>query len=197
MPNLRYILRLISAFFARFRVLIFASIVIGVIFFFLLRFVYPLMSLDSTRVVGYTGRFTPASLPVPILSLAGEGLTKLDKDGTVVPDLAASWETPDRGKTWIFKLKDGLKWQDGKAVTSSNILYQFSDVTNETPDAKTVVFKLQNPYSAFPSVVSRPVFKKGLLGTGEWRVKKLSLAGTYIDRLVLEKKSGEKNIYKF
>jgi peptide/nickel transport system substrate-binding protein len=143
------------------------------------------------------GRFALSNLPSEVLHQIGNGLTKLDLNGNVEPDLASSWETPDKGKTWIFKIKDGLIWQDGKKVTSQTINYQFSDVTIERPDVKTLIFKLQNPYSAFPSVVSRPTFKSGLLGTGEWQVKKVVLAGTYVDQLLIQNKSGQKTIYKF
>lgn len=197
MGSLRYILRLISAFVSRFRALIFIGAAVGIAFFFALRFIFPLISTSSTTRIGLTGRFTPTSLPNSILEMVGDGLTKLNKDGTVEPDLAASWETPDNGKTWAFTLKDNLSWQDNKPVTSSTISYQFSDVTIDRPSEKTIEFKLQNPYSAFPSVVSRPVFKKGLLGTGAWEVKNLSLAGSYVDQITLVKKDGKKIVYKF
>ncbi len=197
MPNLRYTTRLISAFFNRFKVLILVGIFLGVIFFVALSFLLPAIIGQKTQKIGFTGRYTPSTLPNSILGQIGEGLTKLDKDGSVTSGLATSWETPDKGKTWIFKLKDDLVWQDGKKVTSSTVIYQFSDVVVENPDDKTIIFKLQNPYSAFPAVVSKPTFKKGLLGTGEWEVKKLSLAGSYVDQLSMESKTKQKITYKF
>lgn len=50
----------------------------------------------------------------------------------VVPDLAMNTGTPsDGGKTWTYTLKDGLKFQDGTAITSEDIKYgverSFSD----------------------------------------------------------------------
>lgn len=197
MPSLRYTFRLISAFFSRFKVLIIVGILLGVIGFIVLSFVLPSVTGINTEKIGITGRYTPANLPNSILSMIGDGLTKLNKDGSVEPDLAISWETPDKGKTWIFKLRDNIIWQDGKKAMIDASMYQFSDVTSTNLDAKTLSFKLQNPYSAFPSVVSKPVFKKGLLGTGEWEVKKLSLAGVYVDQISLVNKKGEKIIYKF
>ena len=155
-----------------------------------------MLSGTATQKIGITGRFTASTLPEPILDKIGRGLTKLGPDGSTEPDLASSWETPDKGKSWVFHLREGVNWQDGKAVISSNISYPFSDVVQERPDAKTIVFKLQNPYSAFPSVVGKPVFKSGLLGTGEWEVENLSLAGSYVDELILQKKDG-KIIYRF
>ena len=197
MPNFRYILRLSGAFISRFKVLILIGILFGVILFFILRFVLPVISGTSSQKIGMTGRFTTSTLPSPLLRLIGQGLTKLGPDGSVEPDLASSWETPDKGKTWIFHIKDGVVWQDGKVVTSATVSYAFSDVAIARPDAKTIVFKLQNPYSAFPSVVSRPTFKSGLLGTGEWEVNNLSLVGSYIESITLKTKKGAQIIYRF
>jgi len=164
--------------------------------FFILRYLAPALSGSSTEIIGQTGRFSANALPDPIIRKIGRGLTKLGSDGSTEPDLASSWETPDKGKTWIFHLKEGNVWQDGKVVVSSNISYPFSDVTLTRPDAKTITFKLQTPYSAFPSVVSKPVFKSGLLGTGEWEVKNLSLVGNFVNEITLVNK-GKTVIYKF
>lgn len=197
MPNFRYIARLVGAFFSRFKILIIGSIGLGIIFFFFLRYLIPVLSIGMTERIGITGRYTVSSLPYSILDLVGDGLTKLDKSGSVLPDLASSWESPDGGKTWIFTLKNNAYWQDGKKVTSSGISYQFSDVIIEKPDDKTIVFKLQNPYSAFPSVVSKPTFKSGLLGTGKWKVTSLSLNGSYVSEISLEAGDKSRIIYKF
>lgn len=197
MPNLRYIFRLISAFFIRFRTLILLGFILGILIFLVARVVLPFFLPSSIIKIGMTGRYTASTLPDPILHMIGRGLTKLGSDGSVEPDISSSWETPDRGKTWIFHLRQDTTWQDGKKLTSSNVSYAFSDVTIERPDAKTIVFKLQNPYSAFPSVVSRPTFKSGLLGTGEWEVKNLSLVGNLIDQITLEKKNRARVIYRF
>lgn len=197
MINLRYYLRLVGAVFTRFRAIIFLSIGFGIIIFFGFRYLAPLFLGPTPGRIGMPGRFTASSLPQVVLRMIGNGLTRLDASGNVEPDLASSWETPDKGKTWIFKLKDNINWQDGKKITSQTINYQFSDVTVTKPDSRTLVFALQNPYSAFPAVVSRPTFKSGLLGTGEWQVKKITLAGSYVDELTLQKKDRERIIYKF
>jgi peptide/nickel transport system substrate-binding protein len=197
MLNLRYIVRLIGAFFSRFKVLILISIGIGVVFFFFLKFLIPSLTESQTLRIGMTGRFTLSSLPNSILNMISDGLTKLDANGNVEPSLASTWETPDKGKTWYFTLKDNLYWQDGKKVVSSGITYQFSDLSIERPDTKTIIFKLQNPYSAFPSVVSRPTFKSGLLGTGAFRVTDISMNGSVVEELSMRNGKGERIIYKF
>ncbi|HJY98988.1 MAG TPA: ABC transporter substrate-binding protein [Patescibacteria group bacterium] len=192
--RLRYILRLAVAFASRFKVLLLSGILLGIASFFLLGLIFPSKSREK---IGITGRYTPTTLPTSILGMVGQGLTRLEEDGNVVPDLASSWETTDKGKTWTFYLKGGASWQDGKPVTSSGISYAFSDVEITRPDAQTIIFKLQNPYSAFPSIVSRPTFKTGLLGSGEWKVKNLSLAGSFVDEITISHPKKGIKIYRF
>lgn len=197
MLKLRYATRLISAFISRFRGLIFLGIGVGILSFFFFNFLSPVLWGRNIERIGVTGRYSPDELPNNISSQISDGLTKLSKDGIVEPDLASSWETPDKGKTWIFHLRSDVYWQDGKKVTSDTISYQFSDVDVNKPDDKTIIFTLQEPFSPFPSVVSKPVFKKGFLGTGTWSVTKANLVGSYIQSLELRNDKKDRKVYKF
>ena len=197
MLSLRYILRLVRAFVARFRNVIFLSIGAGVVLFFIVRILAPIIIPGRAETIGLVGKYHLESLPSEILLMIGGGLTKLDENGVVLPNLADSWETTDKGQTWIFHLRQDALWQDGKKVTASSIVYNFSDAQIERPDENTIIFKLQSPFAPFPSVVAQPTFKKGLLGTGEWRVVKASVAGSFVQRLTLENKNGERTILKF
>ena len=47
-----------------------------------------------------------------------------EKGNKLVPDLAESAGVPsDGGKTWTYKLRSGLKYQDGTAITSKDVKY--------------------------------------------------------------------------
>ncbi|MFF4018440.1 ABC transporter substrate-binding protein [Streptomyces sp. NPDC001843] len=47
-----------------------------------------------------------------------------EKGNTLVPDLAASkGVSSDGGKTWTYKLRPGLKYQDGTPITSKDVKY--------------------------------------------------------------------------
>ena len=53
------------------------------------------------------------------------GFTKAgaDKAFTVVPDLAEAIPTPTNGgKTWVFKLRKGIKFSNGKEVTTADVV---------------------------------------------------------------------------
>jgi ABC-type transport system substrate-binding protein len=45
-------------------------------------------------------------------------LVDLDKDFNVIPASAESWSVDASGKVWTFKLRPGLKWSDGSALTA-------------------------------------------------------------------------------
>src|SRR5688572_17394093 len=46
-------------------------------------------------------------------SFVADPLLILDDKGKYQPTLAQSWESTPDGKTWLFKLKQGVKFQDG------------------------------------------------------------------------------------
>jgi peptide/nickel transport system substrate-binding protein len=170
---------------------------VGILIFIILRVYKPNFLFAKKERIGLTGRYTVNNLPSDILNLISDGLTKIDYKGVVSPSLATSWETTDNGATWVFHLDIKRVWQDNKKVDSASINYSFSDAVIEKPDASTIVFKLKNPFAPFPFVVSRPAFKKGLLGTGKWKVTKISLVGEYVESLSLKDKEGNQRIYKF
>ncbi len=47
----------------------------------------------------------------------------------IVPALASKWETQDN-KTWIFTLRDGVKWSDGEFFTAQHVLDGFQRLVN-------------------------------------------------------------------
>jgi peptide/nickel transport system substrate-binding protein len=51
------------------------------------------------------------------------GLTRLDEQGNVIPDLAETINISDDGLTYDFRLRPGLQWHDGAPVTAADVLY--------------------------------------------------------------------------
>ena len=55
-----------------------------------------------------------------------EGLVKPDKDGNLNPAVAESYTTSDDAASYTFKLRPGVKFQTGKAVTADDVVYSLS-----------------------------------------------------------------------
>jgi len=89
-----------------------------------------------------------------------EGLTKIEENGKVVPLLAESWKVSSDQKTYSFKLRPGVSFQNGEKLTSADVKFTFerdaaSGSTNkekavfanfariDTPDPLTVVLTLK------------------------------------------------------
>ena len=96
-----------------------------------------------------------------------EGLTKINVDGSVTPLLAESWTMDADGKAFSFKLRKGVKFQDGSDFDASAVKFSFERAKGEkstnkakgavfsnishisTPDAHTVVIVLGKPDGNF------------------------------------------------
>ena len=54
--------------------------------------------------------------------LVYDGLTSFGINGTVQPALAIAWESDNNDHRWQFRLRPGVHFQDGSAVTSLNVV---------------------------------------------------------------------------
>lgn len=58
-----------------------------------------------------------------------EGLTTVNEStGTIEPALARSWESFDNNQRWVFTLRDGLKWSDGKPLTADDVIFTYEEI---------------------------------------------------------------------
>lgn len=97
-----------------------------------------------------------------VASLIGSG-GLLDLDANTleyVPYLASDWNVSPDGKTFTFRLRDGLKWSDGQPIVVDDFLFAWQNASNPdndfvgladlariasvtAPDAKTIVISLK------------------------------------------------------
>ncbi|WP_338883283.1 ABC transporter substrate-binding protein [Xenorhabdus sp. TH1] len=78
-------------------------------------------SLDVDKVEG--------NIALNIINDFFDTLVGMDKQGQIIPRLAASWETKDN-KTWIFHLRKGIKWSDGTPITAHDVVFSWRRLTN-------------------------------------------------------------------
>jgi peptide/nickel transport system substrate-binding protein len=185
--QVRVLLWLVSAFIKRHFLFVIIGLFLGVIFFFWSK---PLLSflpkLKRTEKVGLVGKFQIDNIPIGVQKLASRGLTKVKNDGSWEGDLAWEWKVDESGKIYTFYIKDNIYWHDGKRFICGDINYNFSDVELSCKDDLTVEFKLKDPFAAFPVALSRPIFKKGLVGLGFFKVKTVKTSGQFVELILLE-----------
>ena len=52
-----------------------------------------------------------------------EGLVRADTDGSIRPLLAESWTISSDGLVYDFKLRSGVRFHDGRALTSDDVIF--------------------------------------------------------------------------
>ncbi len=123
-----------------------------------------------------------------VLGLMFEGLLNYKKDGSLIPQLASDLPKASAdGLTYTFKLRPGLKWSDGQALTSDDVKFTYAlaydpaykavasprrgDLSKyiksiDTPDQQTVVFNMSQVFAPFLSSHGRyGILPKHVLGT--------------------------------
>ena len=109
--------------------------------------------------------FTSPEADNDLIALVYSGLLKAAPDGTLLPDLAKNYYVSEDSLVYTFILKSNLYWHDGKEITSDDVKFtiqkaqdpkigsrhkaSWDGVMVETPNNKTVIFTLNEPYSPF------------------------------------------------
>ena len=55
-----------------------------------------------------------------------------DSTGKLVPWLAAEWQRSPDGLTYTFRLRDGVRWHDGKPLTARDVAFSFEYYASQT-----------------------------------------------------------------
>jgi peptide/nickel transport system substrate-binding protein len=112
-----------------------------------------------------------ADARIAVSGLMYQGLMYEDPSGTPQPLLATGYTMSEDGKTYTFKIRDGVVFHDGKKMTAEDVKYSYDylrDKNNgspgagdlasvesiEAPDQQTVVFKLSQPNAALPMTLT-------------------------------------------
>ncbi len=130
-----------------------------------------------------------------------DSLLRRDEHYRLQPHLAERWEVPDP-LTYIFHLRRGVKFHDGRPLTARDVKWTFDSLRDgtvrspkastfrfvervETPDDWTVVFHLTEPYATLPwnlsggaigvlPAGSKEEVKERPIGTGPFRFVRLA-----------------------
>lgn len=128
-----------------------------------------------------------------------ETLVTMGENYQAVPSLASSIDISDDSKTYTFHLRKGVKFHNGKIMTSADVLASYeryrefggspsilADVDAfETPDADTFVIRLKSPNTVFLDTLKtarhaiailpaeerhKPAREAAVIGTGPFKV---------------------------
>jgi peptide/nickel transport system substrate-binding protein len=109
-----------------------------------------------------------------LLGNVGEFLIFSDQHNNYHPWLATSWSPNSDASVWTFKIRQGVKFNDGRPMTVDDVVYSFKTQSNPKSsanalsvfggtlapdgvvkvDSTTVAFHLEQPDASFPDAVS-------------------------------------------
>jgi peptide/nickel transport system substrate-binding protein len=118
-------------------------------------------------------RFGVDATSARLADLLHVALTRTDPAAGRVPEAAREWEWRD-DRTLVFRLRDGLRFADGRPLRASDVRATYEAVHDpalgsprrgtlaslervETPDERTVVMHLVAPDAAFPDATGLPI----------------------------------------
>jgi peptide/nickel transport system substrate-binding protein len=141
----------------------------------------------SEALIGSLGRLNPIldvtnQADRDVNRLLFSGLVRFDDRGVAQPDLAESWGISADGKTYNFSLRANAVWHDNAPVTSEDVVFTVDALRSDASpfpadvkemwkqvqvnvlDAKTLQFRLPEPFAPFLDYLTFGVLPKHLLG---------------------------------
>ncbi len=113
-----------------------------------------------------------------IINLVYSGLLKYNNQGTLIPDLAQTYQVSEDGLKYTFTLYENAMWHDGTPVTTDDVAFTIltaQDSDFQSPqrlnwqgidvniiDSRTIEFKLKNPYAQFLNNTTLGIIPKHL-----------------------------------
>jgi peptide/nickel transport system substrate-binding protein len=142
--------------------------------------------------------YAPPRYMIMLKRAVQSSLTEVDLDGKVKGDLAESWESSPDAKQWVFKIRDGVEFHNGKTLTvddvvatlnfhrdeknASTMRAQLANISDVKADGKNVVVTLASgnadvPYlmaeyslGIFPATADGVDWQAGI-GTGGYAIE--------------------------
>jgi ABC-type transport system substrate-binding protein len=176
------------------------------VFFYIQAFILAVLPMNTYTegVVGQPRSFFPNQIQThndkTISGLIFRGLFKYDNFGSLVPDLAESWEISDNETVYTIKLKDKQYWSDGKKIGADDLIYtafkvsDLAGVATDKVDDLTVRYTLPNKFSPFLSLLTIGVMPADSverydalmpITSGPFRVVKVDRSGPIIKQIML------------
>ena len=110
---------------------------------------------------------------VTVIQQLFDGLVQFDKDLNIIPGVSKSWRISHDGLTYTFYLREGVKFHNGREVTSSDFVYSFTRII----DPKT-----KSPGASFlDRILGFKQFHEGKVN----HVRGLNAGGKYIFEMTL------------
>ncbi|MBI2600172.1 hypothetical protein HYW43_04625 [Candidatus Daviesbacteria bacterium] len=141
----------------------------------------------NTITLGFIGTYQEHDLPLEVTRLLSQSLVEVDLNAHLKGKLLYGWEVNNDATVFKLKLRDNLSWVDGLPIQAADLEIGIPNLDIKNLDGKTVQITLKDAYSPFPSLLTKPIFKKGTLtGTGPYKITRLEKSRIFITKIELQ-----------
>ncbi|HLI00330.1 MAG TPA: ABC transporter substrate-binding protein, partial [Acidimicrobiales bacterium] len=150
---------------------------------------------------------------IAVAQQSAEYLVYVAANGSLTPVLATSWAPSDSARTWIFKLRPGVRFHDGSTLSAKDVVATFDRLVDPKSESSaltdfqgilqpggiravddlTVRFQLKQPYADFPYLVSSSNYNTLVLPrsySGDFQSKPVG-TGPFIQRSFTQNQGAE------
>lgn len=123
--------------------------------------------------------FATGPVDTAVARLAFSSLLTYDEKGSLVGDLAKSWQVDETGQIYTVTLLPHIFWHDGHKLTAKDVVYTYETIQNpdarsplapswrgikvKAQDDRTVIFTLPNTLASFPHSLTNGIVPAHLL----------------------------------
>jgi len=154
----------------------------------------------ATTDTGDPAAYPDTATQVPFGGGMSSYLTEVDAKGNIVGDAAESFEPADKAATWVFKLRKGVTFHNGKDLTADDVIASYrhhmgkdsksavksvlAPIKDIKADGKsTVIFTLDGGNADFPYLASDyhiPILPANADGSADWQSNNRTGAYTFV-----------------
>lgn len=122
-------------------------------------------TVEAARIVPLDNPFSPE-----FSGKITEGLITFDNNFNPQPELATSWQISDDGLEYVFNLRKGVKWHDGKDFTAEDVAFSLATIQKLHPRGRLTLANIEEFIVIDPHTVKlklskpAPYLFKALLG---------------------------------
>ena len=136
---------------------------------------------------------------ISLTHIAGEQLVFADKNAVLRPRLATSWKTSRGGRSWTFQIRRGVRFHDGKPLTTDDVVATFKRLLGPDSQAQSsykgvigsvrkvgrnaVRFDLEAPNGLFPYLTGQMTYQSVILPKSYQIPSDLSKPGEYTSKM--------------
>ena len=137
---------------------------------------------------------------ISVTQISGEQLVFADKNAVLRPRLATSWKPSRGGRSWTFQIRRGVRFHDGKPMTTDDVVATFRRLLGPDSQAQSsykgvirsvrkvgrnaVRFDLEAPNGLFPYLTGQMTYQAIILPRTYEMPSDLSKPGEFTSKMI-------------